>query len=430
MIINPSVEVYLLDPAGRVLAHDLGPDALRRSQVGLQPIQRFLSGTVQPPLLGDDPRSPDGGKIFTAAAVNNGDRLEGYVYIVLSGQKYEQLATSAETSEVLRLATLAVVSCLIFGLGSALLIFARLSRRLRTLTASVNDFYRGSMGGDPPPSFAKKDEIAQLALAFDAMQSRIEQQVGQIRQTDQLRRELVTHISHDLRTPLTAMQGYIDTLLLKDKKITPVQREEYLQIARNHSIRLGRLVADLFELAKLDSNAVSPQMDEFSLVELVADIVQEFRLRAERKSVVLAVEMHGQDTAVRADIHLIERVFENLIENGLRHTPERGSITISLHGHDDGVRVTVSDTGAGIADEALPFIFDRYFHASPDTAAAAGSTGLGLAIVKRILDLHRTAIVVSSRLARGTSFSFELTRHASPERDGESGLSPCTGDAL
>jgi signal transduction histidine kinase len=415
MIVNPSVEVYLLDPTGRILSHDLGDGALRRRHVGLQPIQRFLASSTGLPLLGDDPRTPAGKKIFTVAEIETGDRLEGYVYVVLSGQKYEQIAASAEASEVLRLTTLAVIGCLIFGLGSALLIFGRLSRRLNRLTANVNAFHHGAMGSPPPEGHSRQDEIKQLASAFDAMQARIEDQVDQIRETDQMRRELVSHISHDLRTPLTTMQGYIETLLLKDAEITAEQRREYLQIARSHGTRLGRLITDLFELARLDSNAIKPQLDEFSLAELVADITQEFRLAAERKSVSLVVEMHGQNSAVTADIRLIERVFENLIENGLRHTPEHGRVTISLDGYDEGVRVTVSDTGAGIAEEALPRIFDRYFHAPAASPSGPESTGLGLAIVKRILDLHRTAIVVSSRLAQGTSFSFELSRHAAAD---------------
>jgi len=415
MIINPSIEVYLLDTTGHVLTHDLGKDALRRGRVDLAPIRHFLSDNTQLPLMGDDPRSTSSKKIFTAAEVRTGDRLEGYVYVVLGGRKYEQLAISAQISEVMRLSTMAIIGCLVFGLGSALMIFGRLSRRLKTLTDKVNAFRHGSMGSLPPHARTNKDEITQLTEAFDAMQTRIEDQVGQIQQTDQTRRELVSHISHDLRTPLTAMQGYIETLLLKDAYITPEQRQEYLQIARSHGVRLSRLIADLFELARLDSSAVKPQLEEFSLAELVADIAQEFRLTAERKSISLDIETRGQMRDVHADIRLIERVFENLIENSLRHTPNHGRITISLDGHEEGVRVTVTDTGAGITEEALPFIFDRYFHASPSTPSAPESTGLGLAIVKRILDLHRTAIVVSSRLARGTSFSFELTGTASPD---------------
>jgi signal transduction histidine kinase len=420
MIINPSVEVYLLDPVGRILTHDLGDNALRRHHIDLQPIRRFLSGAIHLPLLGDDPRTSSDKKIFTAAEVKNGDHLAGYVYIVLSGKKYEQFATSAEASEVLRLTTLAVIGCLIFGLGSALLIFGRLSRQLRDLTASVNDFHHGAMGAPPPQSSRNQDEITQLALAFDAMQTRIEDQVDQIRKTDQMRRELITNISHDLRTPLTAMQGYIETLLLKDREITPQQQHEYLEIAHDHGVRLSRMIADLFELAKLDANAVKPQLDEFSLTELVADIVQEFRLTAERKSVALVMETNGKNSAVYADIRLIERVFQNLIENGLRHTPAHGRITVKLDGHDQGVRVTISDTGAGIEEEALPYIFDRYFQASPKVVSATESTGLGLAIVKRLLDLHHTAIVVRSRLAQGTSFSFELPRYVSPNGGGYS----------
>lgn len=412
MVINPSVEVYLLDKDGRILTHDLDGDALHRRHVELRPIQRFLKDTTSLPLLGDDPRTPDGQKIFTAAEVRNGGRLEGYVYVVLSGQKYEQFATSAAVSDVMRLSTYAIIGCVVFGLGSALLIFGRLSRRIRLLTTRVNEFHRDSLGAPLPSAFTEKDEIWQLNQAFDAMQTRIEDQVGQIQQTDQMRRELVAQISHDLRTPLTAMQGYIETLLLKGDEVTPMQRKAYLQIARDHGVRLNRLIADLFELAKLDSNAVEPRFDRFSLAELVADIVQEFRLAAEQKAVSLEIQVRDQASEVYADIRLIERVFQNLIENALRHTPEQGCVKISLEDTEGGVRVTVSDTGSGISDQALPRIFDRYFHATTESESVPASNGLGLAIVKRILDLHHAAILVRSQLAQGTSFSFDLTRHA------------------
>lgn len=407
MIINPTVEVYLLDPKGNILAHGLDPSTVVRKKVDLKPIKQFLTNSAELPIHGDDPRSKFSKKIFSVSEVTKGDILQGYVYIILGGQKYEQLASTLDKSQVLRISTAAVIGCLLFGLGSALLIFARLSRRLRKLTAKADRFWQSEEGSNDIDR-NKQDEILQLDRAFDAMQSRIEQQLHEIQQTDQTRRELITNISHDLRTPLTTMQGYIETLLLKDDNINQEQRREYLEVARNHAQRLGHLIADLFELAKLDSHAVKPQLEYFSLAELVHDISQDFALASENKNIKLNIDVTGSDMQVYADIRLIERVFENLLENALRYTPEQGQINIALQDTEYGIRVTVSDNGSGIPEEVLPYIFDRFFHNNVSNNKNNQSTGLGLAIVKRILELHNTAISVSSKLKEGTAFSFLL----------------------
>jgi signal transduction histidine kinase len=413
MVINPSIEVYLLDTAGKILTHDLGKDALSRERVDLEPVRRFLQGEGNWPLHGDDPRTAADKKIFAAAEIRDRGALEGYVYVVLGGQKYEQLATSARPGQVTRLTTLAVVACVLFGLGSALLIFARLSRRLKDLTTRVNDFHRAALGAQVSRMSDTADEITQLSCAFDAMQVRIQHQVDEIRRADQIRRDLIANISHDLKTPMTTMQGYIETLTLKKDELSDRQQQEYLQIALNHAVRMNRLIADLFELARLDSQGMRAERGPFSLIELVTDIAQDFRLNAEQRSVSLAVETDAHDLSVCADIGLIARVLENLIKNGIRHTPAGGRVTIRLSGKGGTACVAVSDTGSGIAEEVLPHIFDRYYQAGQTDRKADGSSGLGLAIVKRILDLHDSAIRVDSRLGQGTTFSFELDRATS-----------------
>ncbi len=165
------------------------------------------------------------------------------------------------------------------------------------------------------------------------------------------------------------------------------ERAEYLDVALRHSARLRRLVEDLFELAKLDARDVQPSIEPVSVADLAQDVVQKFRLTAERKGVRLELKRARDLPLVTADIGLIERVLENLIDNAIEHTPASGGITVSTRLRGETVSVQVSDTGHGIAPEDLSRIFDRFFR-------AAGSdnddrhAGLGLAIAKRILDLH------------------------------------------
>ncbi|MCB1800366.1 MAG: sensor histidine kinase [Gammaproteobacteria bacterium] len=420
MVINPSVEVYLLDADGRILAHDLGTETPLRSAVALVPVQRFLADGNALPLFGDDPRSEQGRKIFSAAEVRHAGRLEGYVYIVLGGQKYTALAASAEASEALRLSTLAVIGCLLFGLASALLIFARLSRRLRRLTQRVNAYCAQTIDNGEHVSRVRGDEISQLSRAFDAMQGRIDEQMAQLRDADHQRRELVAHVSHDLRTPLATMRGYIETLTLKQGALDPDEQRRYLGIVHQHTRRLGRLIDDLFELARLDAGLIEPERTTFCVAELASDIVQEFRLDADRQGVSLTIERGPADASVYADIRLTERVITNLLSNAVRHTPSGGRVSVLIDDGGDDVAVQVTDSGSGIAAQDLPRVFDRGFRAAAPVTRQPASSGLGLAIVRRILALHDSEIDVHSAPGKGAAFRFTLPR-ALPQRHSRGG---------
>jgi signal transduction histidine kinase len=229
-----------------------------------------------------------------------------------------------------------------------------------------------------------------------------------LQEDDRLRRELVTNISHDLRTPLASMQGYIETLIIKDDTLDSVTRRQYLEIARNHATRLGRLIRDLFELAMLDSRSVTPEFEQFLLAELIHDVVQEFELQARETNVTLEVSPPDRAVSVYADISLIQRVLENLVGNALKHTPPGGKVSILVQPATAAVGVSVADTGPGIPEEALPHIFDRFYKADRHDERDEGSMGLGLAIAKRILELHGSEISVVSKARQGTRFDFDL----------------------
>ena len=202
------------------------------------------------------------------------------------------------------------------------------------------------------------------------------------------------------------MQGYLETLLIKDGQLTAEQRRRYVTIAHRHTHRLNRMVSNLFELAKLDSGALRPALEPFPIAELLHDVMQEFELVARDRGVRLVLDGLEQfsNVFVVADISLIERVVGNLISNALRHTARGGEVALTVTPGDGVVGIEVRDTGCGIAPELLPTIFERYATTSNDT----GSTGLGLAIVKKILELHERDIDVRTSPELGTSFSFEL----------------------
>jgi len=175
----------------------------------------------------------------------------------------------------------------------------------------------------------------------------------------------------------------------------------------SHSQRLGRMMEELFELVRLDSCESVVFSEPFSMCELVQDVTQKFQFRAREKSIQLNASLNRRAPQIYGDIAMMQRVLENLLENGLRHTPAGGSIIVGVDVDSGNVVVQVADTGCGIPAEDVPRIFDRFYQRDKNRSVS-NSAGLGLAIVKRILDLHGSVIKVSSEIERGTTFSFRI----------------------
>jgi len=418
MVINPSVEVYLLDREGKVLADALPPGSVAVEHVDLAPVRALIAGKAELPLRGTDPRHPDRRKIFSAHPVLDGDVLQGYLYVVLGGQNYDELASGVRVSYVERLTLGAVAAIVLSAFLVGLIVFGLLTRRLARLTADVQ--LLADSGFDPvsiqdlsaPPTGGSRcDEIGRLRLAFTAMARKICDQFESLEENDRLRRELVGNVSHDLRTPLASMHGYVETLILKNDSLGPAERLRYLEIARRHTHRLRQLIGDLFELSRLNSPEIRPVLEDFSLAELLQDVTRGFELEAQQKGIRLRLEVHPSSAEVHADIALIQRVLENLLRNALKFTPAGGSVTVSVERHPDHVAVAVADTGRGIPEPELERVFEREYRIGEEGDAPGAhdpSAGLGLAIVKRILDLHGSRITVRSELNHGTRFEFEV----------------------
>lgn len=412
MVINPSIEIYLLDPQGVILAHSAPPGRVQRHRVALEPIQRFLSASDTFPIVGDDPRHPERRKVFSVAPIPLQAPLEGYLYVVLAGEAYDSVAHRLQGSYILRLSICAVVMAVVCALGAGLLLFYLCTRRLRRLTAAM-DAFRGSDFVAPlAPVMAtgttdSGDEIGRLGATFQAMAGCIAEQMQHLQRADALRRELIANVSHDIRTPLTVLHGYLETLRLKEDLLTPQVQRRYLDLALRHSVWLRTLVNDLFDLAKFDAQAISVALEPFALGELVQDAVHKFGLMAQQTHVKIQTDFAADLPFVLADIGLIERVLDNLIHNALSYTPPGGTVTVRLQPACQQMTVQVCDTGCGIPAEELPLVFERFYQAGNHRRPTEG-TGLGLAITKRILELHQSTITVHSRVNHGTVFTFAL----------------------
>jgi len=406
MRLNPRLEIYLLDLEGRLVAHSAPPGRLQVDRVSLGPIRRFLSGRDALPIRGDDPRHPGRAKVFSAAAIGPEGRTGGYLYVILEGEAYQSISGMLGRSQLARTSATSLGAVSLFGLAAGLLLFRTITRRLGSLGHEVETFMRGD-ASDPLPPGEGGDEIERLTRAFAHLRRRVERQVGELEQVDRLRRELVANVSHDLRGPLSALRGYLDTLSVMDDEMGAEERRRYLEAALRHTERLSRLVGDLLELAHLDAEGVPLQPEPFHPAELLQDIVRKFELAAHERGIDLSLE-DGRDLPLAlADLRLLERVFENLLDNALRHTPRGGRVTLALRRLPDAVGVEVADTGPGIPAEDVPRIFERFTRLERERTDSTGM-GLGLAIVRRILELHGRSIGVTSEVGVGTRFSFSL----------------------
>lgn len=408
MVINPTAEIYLLDVDGNILGHGLPPETVMRDKVDLIPLRKLIEGSSPMPIRGDDPRSGSNRKVFSAFEVGKEENLEGYLYVVLGGQTYEALSEDIGSSYVGKVSFFVAIAIVLAAAIIGLLVFGLLTRRLKNLSNEMRRISDSDFDLEPNIEAGGADEIDQLTHSFVTMSGKIKDQLAQLKENDNLRRELVSNISHDLRTPLSAMQGYLETLIIKGENLPEEDRDRYLRIARRHTVRLGSLIGDLFELSKLDSANVTPHLESFSVPELVQDIAQEFQLEAERKEITILLNLDANPAFTICDIGLIQRVLENLVRNAIRFTPAGGEVTLSISERPQSVAVAVSDTGPGIPDTEIPRIFDRFYRSEQGEESRSDSSGLGLAIVKRILDLHESRITVVSKVNAGTRFEFEL----------------------
>jgi two-component system OmpR family sensor kinase len=405
MVVNPGIELYVLDSAGRVIAYTAPAEEIRRDLVNLAPIRDFLEHRFMFPLLGDNPRTLEGHAIFSAARLESATTDTGYLYVILGGPQYDDAEHRLQNHLLIRGAFTIVGIGIIVALAGGFFVLITMTRRLRLLVNAMDAFRKSqfrSLASVQVGPVNENDELDRLGHAYNAMVAHIHCQMENIAKSDALRRDLIAGVSHDLRTPLASLRGYLETLHIKEDSLTPQQRRYYLQIVSSQSEQLHRLVEELFELAKLQDLEVRINLETFSLSELVQDIVQKFSLIAKEKGLELQAKFMPNAPLMLGDISLIERLLDNLLENAIRHT-SNGQIEVSTTADVEFISLQVSDTGSGIAPEVLPHIFER-FYVDKTRGPSSGGSGLGLAIAKRIVELHGGQIVVNSELTVGTCF--------------------------
>lgn len=413
MSVNPSIEAYLVDPAGKILAYNAPTGRVKLDHVDINPIKRFIDGPKTPPILGSDPRNPDMRQVFSAAPIRAGNDLIGYAYVVVGGELYQDLLSRLRFNRIQRVASIAACAVIIIGAGSGFAGFWFFTRRITTLGTDIDVFNHSGFLQIPPANItdrsdASGDELDQLRRRFHRLAQVVQDQVAKLRTADQQLREAVTLLSHDLRTPLTALGGYLETLSMGGDDLSAQERQEYLNLAIAQQQRLTKLVRAQFDLALLESGTFPVERQVASLSDLVSDVGEMFMAKAKAAGIELTVGTPSTGIAANVDVGLLERLLDNLLSNAIRHTPSGGKVSVSIREEAGQVVLSVRDSGPGIAEPDLDHVFSPYFRAGSRATLGNDGTGLGLAIAKRIVEIHGGEIQVMSAIGQGSVFQCRL----------------------
>lgn len=408
MTYNPSVELYILSPDGQILADAAPPGHIKRQKLAVAPVQQFLSGGVMP-VYGDDPRTLTGEKVFSAVPLHQDGVLRGYLYIILQGEELNALAERAWQKTLWSTVLWSLLLVALFGALAGGLVWYWVTRPVKQLTDEVSGLDRESMHvikqlAAQPPQTAPSDEVALLRNTFIELAQQIASQWDQLADSDRQRREFIANISHDLRTPLTSLLGYLETLSLKSGTLSAQETQHYLAIALRQGHKVRHLSQQLFELARLEHGSIKPQRERFAIGELISDVAQKFDLAVETRQLRLHIDVPRQLPMINADLSMIERVVTNLLDNAIRHTPPGGEIGLKVWLEGEQLQVEVNDSGPGVDEHLRDQLFMRP-SALSQQASRENRGGLGLLIVKRMLELHGGGIRLMEA-ASGARFRF------------------------
>jgi len=415
VLFEPDTQLYLLDTQGTVLACS-GTPLPPGFKVALQPVLKAIGQKDAAYVMGDDPERMDANAVIAVQPVRRpmirqADPVAGYLYLVLHTQQLPEGRWAALRSSFARPVMWLVATVIAVTTLLAVLIIVSVTRPLRRLTGALSLI--SQRGLDDGLNGAKallprrtRDEFGQLTAAFEMMLDLCLRQWNELRRLDHFRREGVSNLSHDLRSPLTATVACLETL---DGRwaAEPAGRAEdrrLVEIALRNTRNAARLVQSLGDLSKLDEPEFKLRLEAMDAGELLDDICIRFAERAGQQGVALRAEHGGEPPFARVDVELFERAIANLVDNALKFCPAGARITLAAEVDAGWVRVRVADTGPGIAADDLPHLFDRFYQSRQSVAPATGEggKGLGLAIVKRIAELHGGAVAVTSRLGLGT----------------------------
>ncbi|HTI13034.1 MAG TPA: HAMP domain-containing sensor histidine kinase [Dictyobacter sp.] len=358
--------------------------------------QKTQSGTVQVK-SGNTTES----FLYVSIPLKTGDQVIGAIYLAEPTASDNILLSQINIYVILAGLIVAIIAS-----ACSFLFVRRFIRPLQSLTMAAEQMKQGQYT-ERVPIPASQDEVGRLALTFNEMADTIESDMGELRRQDQMRRDLIANIAHDLATPLTAIQGLSEALA--DDVVSDMDaRQETAQRIGREIQRLRRLVADVRQMTLMEARQIQLDLAPLDLQALVDETIIVIAPECEQKGIAIQNNTTPATPPVLADSDRVTQVLLNLLDNARRHTPAGGTISVSATTYHNELQVTVNDTGVGINATDLPHIFERFYRADRSRTSSTGGSGLGLSIVKAIITAHNGRIWAESTPGQGTRITFTL----------------------
>jgi two-component system sensor histidine kinase SaeS len=331
------------------------------------------------------------------------------ILVVLINVGVTAAAMMISTHDLSLLGLLLGYSVAIAAIYSAF-VSAWISESLRNISTAARQMAAGDLSVRVPETGER--ELEDLALAFNLMAGRLQAAFHRQRELEEARQGLIAAVSHDLRTPLASLRVMVEAIA-DGVASDPETVRRYVQSMQRETISLGKLVDDLFEISRLDAGQVTLRLEPSAISTLVLEACESMHAQASVRGVSLMPRVNFGIGPVLADPDQIQRVLYNLVQNAIRHTPADGSVVVEVLDLGPEVQVNVADTGEGIPNQDLPFVFERFYRSDKARSRDAGSgAGLGLAIAKRLVETHGGRIWVAQPIGGGSVFSFTLPKLA------------------
>jgi signal transduction histidine kinase len=289
---------------------------------------------------------------------------------------------------------------------------SKINNEFRLLAKTMLDFANGNLSERYNQEIIGETKV--IGRAFNQMANSLQALIEELQDTEVQRRDFQANVAHDLAGPLTSLSGYLETIAKTSFALNAPENAKFLDIIRKNIASLNKLVADLAELSSTTISKEQLNKEFFSLYSLTYDVVARYAKVADDKQIKFFIPTNNSECMVNADAHLIERVISNLIENAIRYTPNGGQIKVAFEEGQDFVSLAIEDSGIGIPEDKLPFVFERFYQASPkiksinNKEVKARSNGIGLAIVKSIIEAHNGKIDIHSIPNSGTCITISL----------------------
>jgi len=339
---------------------------------------------------------------YVAVSAKDGNRILGIVRFALPLSEVQ-----LQIRLIYRVVLFGALAAILIALTVAYFISKSITSPIAQMKETAQRIAKGDFS--KKVRIKSKDELGELAKSLNIMSDELQQKIENLKQMDRVRTDFVANVSHELKTPLTLIKGYIETL--EDKAIDDKEKaRKFVSIIKEHSGRLENIINDLLSLSELELSNDSVKKVEFDLKVLIDDLSLSFGHALVAKKQSLSIDSQGNDFKIKADPNKIEQVFVNLIDNAIKYTSQGGKIVVALFEQQDQLTVTVEDNGIGIPEEHLNRVFERFYRVDKARSRQLGGTGLGLSIAKHIVLAHKGKINIESQTNKGTTVSVTLPK--------------------